>query len=179
MGTSAWVGYSFSWLASLRARAGDGQGAAEALRIFAEAFCSPNTFHLNGDQSGSGLSDYTYRPFTLEGNFAFAAGVLEMLLQSHNGLLRVFPAVPAEWDNLSFENLRAAGAFVVSAERRNGRTANIRILSENGGELRMLDPWPNSGTLLSGIESSNLLEDGRVIRIRTLPGERITLNGQE
>lgn len=175
LGTSAWVGYSFSWLASLRARAEDGRGAAEALRIFAEAFCSPNTFHLNGDQTGSGYSNYTYRPFTLEGNFAFAAGVMEMLLQSHNGLVRVFPAVPDEWENLSFKNLRTAGAFLVSAERRNGKTASIQIFSEKGGELRMLDPWPESSTRLSGMESANLLEDGRFIRIRTQPGDRFII----
>jgi len=175
LGTSAWVGYSFSWLACLRARAGDGQGAAEALRIFAEAFCSPNTFHLNGDQSGKGYSNYTYRPFTLEGNFAFAAGVLEMLLQSHNGLIRVFPAVPDEWGELSFDRLRAAGAFLVSAERLGGETKSIGVVSEKGGELQMLDPWPESRTLLSGIANSSLIEDGRIIRIRTRPGDRFTL----
>ncbi|MCJ7679755.1 MAG: hypothetical protein MUP70_03425, partial [Candidatus Aminicenantes bacterium] len=175
LGTSAWVGYSFSWLACLRARAGDGQGAAEALRIFAEAFCSPNTFHLNGDQSGKGYSNYTYRPFTLEGNFAFAAGVMEMLLQSHNGLVRVFPAVPDEWEDLSFDRLRAAGAFLVSAERLGGETKSIGVVSEKGGELQMLDPWPESRTLLSGIPKSSLIEDGRIIRIRTRPGDRFTL----
>jgi len=172
LGTSAWVGYSFSWLASLRARAGDGRGAAEALRIFATAFCSPNTFHLNGDQTGSGYSNYTYRPFTLEGNFAFASGVLEMLLQSHNGLVRVFPAVPDDWQDISFENLRARGAFLVSAERRDGKTAVVRVFSEKGEELRLLDPWPDSGTRLSGIENGKLLEDGHVIRISTEPGDR-------
>ncbi|MBU4255364.1 MAG: hypothetical protein KJ727_12285 [Acidobacteria bacterium] len=178
LGTSAWVGYSWSWLACLRARAGDGQGAAEALRIFAEAFCSPNTFHLNGDQSGMGYSNYTYRPFTLEGNFAFAAGVMEMLLQSHNGLLRVFPAVPDEWDNLSFDKLRAAGAFLVSAERRDGRTERIQIFSEKGGDVRILDPWPDGRTRLSGLGGSSLIEDGRIIRIRTRAGDRITLSRQ-
>lgn len=179
LGTSAWVGYSFSWLACLRARAGDGQGAAEALRIFAEAFCSPNTFHLNGDQSGKGYSDYTYRPFTLEGNFAFAAGVMEMLLQSHNGLVRIFPAVPEEWKNLSFNRLRAAGAFLVSAERRDGETTSIQIFSEKGGELRIFDPWPDSRTRLSGVPDSSLIEDGRIIRIRTGEGDRLSLTRQK
>jgi len=177
-GTSAWVGYSFSWLASLRARAGDGRGAAEALRIFAEAFCSPNTFHLNGDQTRSGYSNYTYRPFTLEGNFAFAAGVMEMLLQSHNGLVRVFPAVPDEWRDVSFEHLRAAGAFLVSAERRNGTTVHIEVLSEKGGELRLLDPWPDTATRVAGLDQGTLLEDGPVIRIRTTPGDRFTVEAQ-
>jgi alpha-L-fucosidase 2 len=179
LGTSQWVGYSFSWLAALRARAGDGAGAAEALRIFAGAFCSPNTFHLNGDQTASGYSNYTYRPFTLEGNFAFAAGAMEMLLQSHNGLIRVFPAVPEDWKDVSFESFRASGAFVVSAFRQDGDVGRIRIHAEKGGELRILDPWPEHGTTLTGIDASNLLDDGPVVRISTVPGDRITLTRGE
>ena len=78
------------------ARARDGRKAADALRVFADCFCLPNSFHANGDQSKTGKSRFTYRPFTLEGNFAFAAGLQEMLLQSHHELIRVFPAVPPE-----------------------------------------------------------------------------------
>ncbi len=55
VGTKEWCGYSYAWLANLRARACDGNGARNALRIFAEAFVSKNSFHLNGDQSGKGL----------------------------------------------------------------------------------------------------------------------------
>ena len=73
VGSDWWCGYSFSWLGNLKARALDGAGAAEALRTFALDFCLPNSFHANGDQSKTGKSKWTYRPFTLEGNFAFAA----------------------------------------------------------------------------------------------------------
>ncbi|MBK8506037.1 MAG: hypothetical protein IPL46_29885 [Saprospiraceae bacterium] len=52
IGTAGWVGYSFSWLANLKARAFDGEGAENALEIFATSFCLPNSFHVNGDQSG-------------------------------------------------------------------------------------------------------------------------------
>lgn len=71
-GPDWWCGYSYSWMGNMRARALDGEGAARTLRTFAECFCLPNTFHVNGDQSGTGKSQFTYRPFTLEGNFAFA-----------------------------------------------------------------------------------------------------------
>jgi alpha-L-fucosidase 2 len=128
VGTGAWCGYSFAWLANLRARARDGAGAQEALRIFAEAFVSKNSFHLNGDQSGKGYSGFTYRPFTLEGNFAFAAGVQEMLLQSQGGVVRVFPAIPETWNTLSFKNLRAEGAFLVTAE--HGK--KVEVIAEKG-----------------------------------------------
>ena len=100
-GPDYWCGYSYSWFGNMKARAFDGEGAADALRTFAECFCLPNTFHANGDQTKSGKSKFTYRPFTLEGNFAFAAGIQEMLLQSHTGVIRVFPAVPVAWQDVS------------------------------------------------------------------------------
>ena len=136
-GPAFWTGYSYSWLANLKARAFDGEGAAKALSTFAQCFCLKNTFHANGDQSGTGKSSFTYRPFTLEGNFAFAAGVQEMLLQSHTGIIRVFPAVPKSWKDVSFEDLRAQGAFLVSAEKKDGQIISVRIHSEKGGIAKL------------------------------------------
>lgn len=54
VGPDYWTGYSYSWLANMKARAFDGKGAAQALRTFAECFCLKNTFHANGDQTKSG-----------------------------------------------------------------------------------------------------------------------------
>jgi hypothetical protein len=140
LGTSLWCGYSFSWLASLAARAGDGEKAERALEIFSTAFTLRNSFHANGDQSGKGYSKFTYRPFTLEGNFAMAAGLQEMLIQSHGGVVRLFPAVPARWSGASFTGLRAEGALVVSARLRGGRLEHATLHSERGGTYRILAP---------------------------------------
>jgi len=137
IGPSGWCGYSYAWLSNMKARAKDGDGAAKALQIFAKAFCSVNSFHVNGDQTKSGFSGMTYRPFTLEGNFAFAAGVQEMMLQSHAGFIEVFPAVPDAWKDVSFKTLRAEGAYLVSAVRQNGLTKNVTITSEKGGILKL------------------------------------------
>ncbi len=124
----------------MKARAMDGEGAAEALRTFAECFVLPNTFHANGDQTRTGKSNFTYRPFTLEGNFAFASGIQQMLLQSHTGTIRVFPAIPASWQDVSFDHLRARGAFLVSAGMENGEVTHISVYSEKGGPLSILIP---------------------------------------
>jgi hypothetical protein len=121
----------------MKARAKDGDGAAKALQIFAKAFCSVNSFHVNGDQTKSGYSGMTYRPFTLEGNFAFASGVQEMMLQSHAGFIEVFPAVPDAWKDVSFQTLRAEGAYLVSAVRQNGLTKTVTINSEKGGTVKL------------------------------------------
>lgn len=141
IGPSAWCGYSYAWLANLKARAKDGEGASKALQIFATAFCSPNTFHLNGDQTKSGYSSFLYRPFTLEGNFAFAAGLQEMLLQSHAGFIEIMPAIPSAWKTVSFRQLRAEGAFLIDAKRENGRTTEVKIVSEKGGLAKLKLPF--------------------------------------
>jgi alpha-L-fucosidase 2 len=143
MGSDYWTGYSFSWLGNLKARAFDGEGAVKALQIFATSFCLPNSFHVNGDQSGKGYSKYTYRPFTLEGNFAFAAGLQEMLIQSHTGAIHVFPAIPKDWQAVGFDQLRAEGAFLVSAKVKNGSLFNIDIKSEMGGILKLKNSFEN------------------------------------
>lgn len=139
-GTRAWCGYSFSWMASLYARAYKADSAVKQLRIFASNFCSPNSFHLNGDQKGGQYSGFTYRPFTLEGNFAFAQGVHELLLQSRNGYIQVFPAVPDSWQHCSFRSLRAEGAFLISAEKKNGTSYTVEVVAEKGGLLNIKLP---------------------------------------
>jgi hypothetical protein len=162
LGTDWWTGYSFSWLASLCARAHDGEGAARALETFATAFTLRNSFHCNGDQSGEGFSKYTYRPFTLEGNFAAAAAVQEMLLQSHDGRLLIFPAIPASWSDVSFTNLRAEGAFLVSAKMTGRLVRRIQIFSEKGGLCRLVSPFT-----------------GRELELRLRPGEEAILNSTD
>ncbi len=140
VGPDWWTGYSYSWLASLKARAKDGEGAARALQIFAKAFCLKNSFHVNGDQTKSGYSKFTYRPFTLEGNFAFAAGLQEMMLQSYAGFIEVMPAVPRAWKEVSFDKLRAEGAFLVSARKGGGVLSEIKIVAERGGSTKVKLP---------------------------------------
>jgi len=171
-GPDLWCGYSYSWLGNAKARAMDSEGAATALRIFAEHFCLRNTFHANGDQTKMGFSSFTYRPFTLEGNMAFASGIHEMLMQSHTGIIRLFPAIPASWDNVSFERLRAVGAFLVSAKIENRTLSQITVESEKGGMLRLLKPNGGAYTETGG---KLLNESNGIWMIEMKPGESITL----
>jgi hypothetical protein len=141
IGPDNWNGYSYAWLANLKARAKDGEGAAKALTIFSKAFCSVNSFHVNGDQTKSGYSKRTYRPFTLEGNFGAAAGLQEMLLQSYAGFIEIMPSVPATWKDVSFTTFRAEGAFLVSAKKEEGAVSEVKILSETGGTTKLKLPF--------------------------------------
>lgn len=152
LGTRAWVGYTFTWMSCLRARIGDAEGAVKNLDIFVKAFILRNGFHVNGDQTKSGYSGFTYRPFTLEGNFLASQAVHEMLLQSwsatpgeiNSGVIRIFPATPKKWADASFINLRAEGGFVVSAVRKNHKTASFSITAGKSGKLRIKDNFEGS-----------------------------------
>ena len=165
-GTSAWCGYSFSWMAALRARVGDAEAALRHLDIYTRAFILRNGFHANGDQTKSGFSGMTYRPFTLEGNFLAPAAVHEMLLQSWtvhdvqsfvadaikdrslgsaaaspagSGVIRLFPATPWRWHDAAFDDLRAEGGHRVSARRENNATTWFRIVAGRDGVLHIRD----------------------------------------
>ncbi len=147
LGTSQWCGYSFAWMSGLKARVGDAEGALRNLDIFVKAFILRNGFHVNGDQTRSGFSNFTYRPFTLEGNFAAMQAVHEMLLQSWSPtpgrrdteVLRLFPATPWRWHDASFTDLRAEGGHRVSARRRNNATEWFRVVAGRDGVLRIRD----------------------------------------
>jgi alpha-L-fucosidase 2 len=174
IGPDYWCGYSYAWESNIKARAKDGEGAAKALQIFANAFCSTNGFHLNGDQTKSGLSKFQYRPFTLEGNFAFAAGLQEMLLQSHAGYIDVMPAVPASWKNISFKQLRAEGAFLVDATKKEGKITTIKIKSEKGGTTRIKLPASQTTKKIVG-KIIVLNEKDGMLTARFQPGAELIL----
>jgi alpha-L-fucosidase 2 len=140
-GPDWWCGYTYSWLGNLYARAFMGDKAAQTLRIFSENFCLPNSFHVNGEQHNKGYSKMKYRPFTLEGNFAFAAGVQEMLIQSHTGIIHLFPAIPKAWQDANFTSLRTVGAFLISAQQKKGDVVSVTIRSEKGGVCKLKNPF--------------------------------------
>ena len=67
----------------------------------------------------------------------------ESLLQSYNGVIRVFPAVPGGYTG-DFENLLAVGAFAVSGEMKDGEVTSVRIVSNAGSPCRVANPWVGS-----------------------------------
>jgi hypothetical protein len=175
MGTREWVGFSFSWAASLYAKAKEGDSAASMLKKFATNFVSTNSFHLNGDQRGGQFSNFTYRPFTLEGNFAFAQGVHEMLIQSNNGYIEIFPALPTHWKKASFKTLRTEGAFLVSASLENGLTKEVVITAEAGGLLQLKLPFKNFSFI--GVPKKYEVKDN-ILKFIMDKGEIVRLKSQ-
>lgn len=176
IGPAYWCGYSYAWMGNMKARAKDGEGAAKDLEIFAKAFCSVNSFHLNGDQTKSGYSKFTYRPFTLEGNFAFAAGLQEMLLQSYAGFIEIMPAVPSGWKDLSFNQLRAEGAVLVSAKRKDGLVREVRLEAEKGGEIKLKLPFKEY-VISSNTGAAISVRDG-LMKLICKPGALVVLKNK-
>lgn len=147
LGVLEWCGYSYTWMAALRARINEPESALWYLKAYLRAFILRNGFHANGDQTKTGFSSLHYRPFTLEGNFLAAAAVHEMLLQSWSarpgsgewGPIRVFPAMPWPWHEASFQNLVAEGGHRVSARREANATVWLRVVAGVDGKLRIRD----------------------------------------
>ncbi len=147
LGVVSWCGYSYTWMAALRARIGEPEAALRHLKAYLHAFILRNGFHANGDQTKTGFSSFDYRPFTLEGNFLAGAAVHEMLLQSWNahpgaggeGTIRIFPAMPWRWHEAAFVNLIAEGGHRVSATRENNATTWLQVVAASDGEVRIRD----------------------------------------
>ena len=68
-----------------------------------------------------------------------------MLLQSHRGFIEIFPAIPAEWKEVSFRSLRAQGAVLVTASMKNGMVTEVILVTEKGGEIKLKSPFKESG----------------------------------
>jgi alpha-L-fucosidase 2 len=111
----------------------------------------------------------------LEGNFAAAAGLQEMLLQSYSGTIRVFPAIPADWKDVSFKTLRAEGAFLVSASREDGSTQSVEITSEKGGLCRIENPFKGAEYEVKGVVRKAITRHGNDLTIKTTPGQKIVI----
>ncbi len=178
LGVLEWCGYSYTWMAALRARIGEPESALWYLKSYLRAFILPNGFHANGDQTKTGFSSLHYRPFTLEGNFLAAAAVHEMLLQSWSaqpgtggwGALRIFPAMPWAWSGASFRDLVAEGGHRVSARRENNATTWFRIVAGGAGELGIRDnfegrvpQWNRAGVTKRGDDYVLAVQPGDVI----------------
>ncbi len=176
-GTGEWCGYTFSWMACIYAQAKQADSAARMLQIFASNFCGLNSFHLNGDQKGGQYSHFTYRPFTLEGNFAFAQGVHEMLLQSNHGYIEVLPATPESWRDIAFSGLRSEGAFLVSVQKKNGMVEEVKIHAEHEGRMKVKLPFKTFG-LTGSSAKYTVTED--ILSIPMKKGQTVVIkNGDE
>ena len=135
------TGWCMAWKACLWARLGDGERALKLLK---------NQLHVTREENCSLVGGGTYPnmlcahpPFQIDGNFGFAAAVLEMLVQYQDDRILFLPALPKEWKDGKIRGLKAPGGITIDFAWKDGRitecslkslTDTVRTLLYNGTE---------------------------------------------
>ncbi|MEV0645576.1 glycoside hydrolase family 95 protein [Phytomonospora sp. NPDC050363] len=130
------TGWSKAWKVNFWARLHDGDRAHRLLGELLRHSTLPN------------LLD-THPPFQIDGNLGATAGVAEMLVQSHGGLVHLLPALPLAWPKGSVRGLRVRGGHTVDIDwdlaAEHARAPSVRILCGRDGTVRVWAEWFGQG----------------------------------
>ncbi|CAG7655906.1 glycoside hydrolase N-terminal domain-containing protein [Paenibacillus allorhizosphaerae] len=142
------TGWSLAWIVSLWARFKEGDLANEMIAKLLRTSTADNMLDLHPPQI-----------FQIDGNLGATAGIAEMLLQSHEGAIRLLPALPSSWKHGAVAGLRARGGFEISLEWKDGALAAGQIRSCAGGRCKLQAPIRveivHGGNVVAGSETSS------------------------
>jgi len=121
------TGFSRGWKMALWARLYDGNRAARIFKGYIQEQCYPQLFAK------------CYTPLQMDGTQGVAAGITEMLIQSHEGVIDLLPALPDDWSEGSFRGVCARNGFELRMAWEDGEITRVEILSKFGLPCR-IDP---------------------------------------
>lgn len=160
------LGNGWSMDAIWAARLGLGEESCELLSQHAMCF---NRFRYGGwDSNDSSVfpDRLAVVPFTDAGGLS-AFALNEILLQSHNDIIRIIPAVAKSWFGIF--QLRAEGSFLVAADFQNQKVRFVEIRSILGKECTVVNPWRTTCIVREGSKAL-LRSDAQTIQFQTRPG---------
>ena len=168
IGPGNWIAFSFVWASIIHSRVKDGEAAYLNYTLWHELFTNEHRGAVELSRF-PGLTTWTSGqsegPMQMDALMGAVNAIQEMLLHTVRGRLTVFPAIPRVWQKAAaFERMRAEGAFLVSAEMKDGRIIRVEIFSEKGAALRLAN---------NIAEDIVVSRDGKEDRIKT---ELLTLD---
>jgi alpha-L-fucosidase 2 len=119
------TGFSRAWKMALWARLYDGERANRIFKGYIKEQCYPQLFAK------------CYTPLQVDGSLGTAAGITEMLMQSHEGVIHLLPALPEEWRSGSFRGVCARGGFELEISWKDGEISRVDVLSKAGQTCRI------------------------------------------
>ena len=126
------TGWSRAWATCIWARLGDGAHAGYSVDQFLAKSTADNLFDTHPGNPEA--------VFQIDGNFGVAAGIAEMLMQSHDGAIALCPALPASWRDGEVTGLRARGGATVGLRWAQGRVRSATVTPSIAGEQTIRPP---------------------------------------
>lgn len=138
LGDGEWVAWSYAEFAQICILAHRPKVARTVLLKYVDQIATENTFCMQGPNQQSDMKVHDMDGMTIDGGLEAAAAILDFLVRSYNDVIYVCDSLPDAWDELSFWNLRAEGAFLISAKRKNNVSEFISVYSEKGGRVQLV-----------------------------------------